>query len=69
MAKFELTKETKVEFGVTLHRIKALKDFGDVEKGELGGWIEKEENLDKYGNAWVSGDAWIIWLVVKLILR
>lgn len=33
--------------------------FGEVEAGELGGWIEKEENLDAYGDAWVYGNAWV----------
>jgi len=55
--KFELTKESKVEIGVTFHRIQASKDFKNVKKGELGGWIEKDENLDQSGDAWVSGDA------------
>ncbi len=35
--KYELTKETKVEFGITLFHIKSLVSFGIVEKGELGG--------------------------------
>ena len=55
--KYVLTKEKKVEFGVTLFRIKANVAFGIVVKGELGGWIEKENNLDQSGNAWVSGNA------------
>ena len=65
MKKFELTAETKVFFGHTLHRIKALISFGDVNAGDLGGWIEKEENLSQTGNAWVfdnariSGNAWV----------
>jgi hypothetical protein len=42
-----------------LHKITALKSFGDVEKGEQGGFIEKEENLSHEGNAWVCGDAWV----------
>ena len=33
--------------------------FGDVKEGELGGYVEKEENLDHDGNAWVYGDAWV----------
>ena len=41
----------------TLYRIKALKDFSNVVAGELGGWIEKEENLSQEGNAWVADDA------------
>ena len=66
MKKFELTAEfvTNV-FGKKLFRIKALVAFGNVEKGELGGFIEKEDNLSHGGNAWVfgnarvSGDAWV----------
>ena len=71
MKKFELTAESKINiFGKKLFRIKALISFGDVEEGETGGWIEKEENLEQssgdawvygdaevYGNAWVYGDA------------
>ena len=58
MKKFELTAEfvTNV-FGKKLFRIKALVAFGNVEKGELGGFIENEDNLSHDGNAWVSGDA------------
>ena len=58
MKKFELTDEfvTNV-FGKKLFRIKALVAFGNVEKGELGGFIEKEDNLSHGGNAWVSGNA------------
>ena len=57
MKKYELTSETKVFLGKTLYRIKALVQFGNVNAGDLGGWIEKEENLSQSGNAWVSGDA------------
>ena len=56
--KFELDLSTKITvFGVELFRIKALISFGNVKKGEFGGYVEKEENLNHYGNAWVSGDA------------
>ena len=57
MKKFELTGETKLWLGRTLHRIRALVAFGDVGAGEPGGWIENESNLDQSGNAWVYGDA------------
>ena len=57
MKKYELTDETKVVFGHTLHRIKAIVSFGAVEAGDIGGWIEKEENLDQTGNAWVYDNA------------
>lgn len=58
MKKFELTAEfvTNV-FGRKLFRIKAPVAFGNVEKGELGGFIEKEDNLSHDGNAWVTGNA------------
>ena len=65
MKKFELTSETKAFFGKTLYRIRALISFGDVSAGDLGGFVEKEENLDQSGDAWVygnarvSGDAWV----------
>lgn len=59
--KYTLTKETKELYGKTLYRIKALKDFGIVKKGELGGWVEAEANLSVYGNAWVFGDAMGVW--------
>ena len=56
--KFELDLSSKITvFGIELFRIKALISFSDVEKGELGGYVEKEENLSHSGNAWVSGDA------------
>ena len=60
MKKFELTSEFVTNiFGAKLFRIKALISFGDVEEGELGGFVEKEENLDHSGNAWVYGNAWV----------
>jgi len=55
--KFELTKETITDSGVKLYRIRALKDFGDVSKGDLGGYVEKEKNLSQEGNAWIYGNA------------
>ena len=57
MKKFELTTDTKMRFGKKLFRIKALISFGNVRAGDVGGYIEKEENLSQYGNAWVYGDA------------
>ena len=57
MKKYELTNETKKVGSVTLHRIRALKDFGNVVKGELGGWLESEANLAHNGNCWVDRNA------------
>ena len=63
MKKFEFTGEIKTTIGgIVLHRIKALVriDLGYstiIEVGDLGGWLEKEDNLSYLGSAWVSGDA------------
>lgn len=58
MKKFELTTEFITNaIGKKLFRIKALVEFGDVKAGEIGGYVEKEENVSQYGNAWVYGNA------------
>ena len=57
MKKFELTANSKMCLGKKLFQIKALISFGNVEEGDLGGFIEKEDNLSQYGNAWVYGNA------------
>ena len=57
--KYKFTGETKIaKDGVSvIQRIEALKDFGTVKAGELGGWIEKEENLSRFNDCWVSDNA------------
>lgn len=58
MKKFESTTEFITNmFGKKLFRIKALVEFGNVKVGELGGYVEKEENVSQDGNAWVRGNA------------
>ncbi len=56
--KFELTDETVTAgHGAVLYRIRAVEDIPlhCVRKGDLGGFVEKIENLS--GNAWVFDDA------------
>lgn len=56
--KFELTEKYVVnELGTKLYQIKCTKTFKYVKEGELGGYIEKEENLSQEGNARMSGNA------------
>lgn len=56
--KYELTSESiTLPDGTRLYRIKALRDFGNVNAGDLGGFIEKESNLSHDGDAWVCGNA------------
>lgn len=63
MKKFELTTDSKIFCGKKLFRIKALVSFDVVRKGDVGGYVESENNLSDEGNAWVcenacvSGDA------------
>lgn len=61
MKKYEFTGETKQvatkDGCVILHRIRAIRSFGEVNAGDLGGWIEKERNLSHKKTAWVMEDA------------
>lgn len=57
--KYGFTGLTKIFNRHILHQIIALKDFGDVKRGDIGGWIESDDNLTQAGNAWVSGNAWV----------
>ena len=58
MNKYELLQDDKIEVsGHILYRIRALKDFGNVKAGDIGGYIEREENLSQEGICWVYGNA------------
>lgn len=59
--KYELLKDDYIKVGErTVYRIRALKDFGNVKKGDLGGYIAKEENLSHDRNAWVFDNAVVV---------
>lgn len=55
--KYEFTGRRRTIKGQRTYQIRALRDFGDVKKGEEGGWIEKEENLSHEGDCWVYDSA------------
>ena len=56
--KFELTDKFIINvFGIKLFQIKCTKSFKYAQKGDLGGYVEKEGNLDQENDAWVYGDA------------
>ena len=57
--KYRLTEETINVDGKTLYHIEALRDFGDVKKGEKGGYVENEDNLSHYDNCWVYENAMV----------
>jgi len=54
--KYEITNETHPN-NSSLKRIKSLKYFNGIQKGDLGGFVEKESNLSHEGDCWVFGDA------------
>lgn len=52
--KYEMMAHDSVLAGARrLFRIRAVRDFGDVRKGDLGGYIESEDNLSHNGECWV----------------
>ena len=58
MNKYRLrTDLTKVWGDKTLRAIQALTDFGDVKKGDIGGYVESAYNLSQEGTSWIYGDA------------
>ena len=64
--KYELLKDDTKEIRfkraeniekVTVYRIKALRSFGDVTEGDLGGYVESEENLSHEGDCWIYDES------------
>ena len=43
--------------GKKLYRIQALKDFSNVQKGDIGGYVESYDNLSQEGNCWIFENA------------
>src|SRR5450756_841741 len=55
--KYELVLDQQIVVGgTTLYRIRALKDFGKVKAGNLGGFIGSERNLSQDGDCWVADE-------------
>ncbi len=52
-AKYQLVPSEKEN----LFRIKALRSFGDVKVGDIGGLVSGENNLSHNGTCWVYDDA------------
>lgn len=55
--KYDFTGETKQYGAHLLHRIIAIRDFNNVKNGDLGGCIEKENNLSHTGDCWGADEA------------
>lgn len=58
--KYELIKEDSIVVdGHTLYRIKAVRDFYVIDKDEVGGYVESEENLSHEGECWIYNDGMV----------
>ena len=59
--KYEFVDGDTIEHnGITLKRIRAIVAIGlTVSAGDLGGYIQSEENLSRMDDAWVSDNAWV----------
>ena len=59
MKKYELTEEVNEQ---GLHRIRALRDIPiyGVKKGDLGGFVERENNLSQEGDCWIADNATVM---------
>lgn len=56
--KFELIKNDSIEIDdYKLYRIRALIDFKNVKAGDLGGYVENENNLSQMGDCWIYDNA------------
>lgn len=44
----------------SLYRLRALKDFGDVKKGDLGGLVSGESNIGIWGDCWIDNTCCVI---------
>ena len=59
--RYEILKNDSIDYkDKKLYRIKAIEDFGDIKKDEIGGYIEKYDNLihtDNDDSSWVYHDS------------
>ena len=60
--KYEFVNDDTIEVdGITLTRIRSLVDIPCVvTAGDLGGYLEDEENLSHSGQCWVGDNAWVM---------
>ncbi|MGB7799706.1 YdcK family protein [Buttiauxella sp.] len=69
MNKYQLTGDAKLhdylvdgkKQQVKLWQVVALYDFSDVKTGQLGGWIETEDNLSQLGHCWIYGNESVVY--------
>jgi hypothetical protein len=53
--KYELTDDWQWSNGKKVYRIKALRNIGNrARAGDLGGFVETEDNLSQEGDCWIG---------------
>jgi hypothetical protein len=52
--KYTLTKENMKDYDKTLHRMQVIRNFANIKKGDMGGFVESEENVSYDGNVILS---------------
>ena len=58
--KYKLNLDCSLRVGEkTLYAIEAVRDFGDVRAGDLGGFVEDENNLSHEGECWIYDAAMV----------
>lgn len=54
--KYEITTNILTIDDRDFFQVKALKDFGSVKAGDLGGYVQSSENLSQEGECWINQD-------------
>jgi len=49
MKKFQFTGKKHLKYN-WLNQIVAIRDFGNIRNGDIGGWLSNEHNLSHEGN-------------------
>lgn len=58
--KYRLTRKyIIIDNNIKLYQIKALKHFSDVHKGQLGGYVQSENNLSQFDDCWIYDEAMV----------
>ena len=48
------------KYSQNIYIIKAVKNFGNVKKGKLGGYVHNYHNLSQKGNCWIYDSACVL---------
>lgn len=57
MRKYKFNGKSEVYRGYKVRQIQAVRDFGNVKKGDAGGWICYDGALSHEGDCWIDSDS------------